>query len=46
MELVLTKSWGIHKKNDKLFINDQSVIDKGLSIGLFVTAKKPKVKNK
>lgn len=40
MELVLAKDWAGMKKGDKYKTNDQSVIDKGLEVGLFEKPKK------
>ncbi len=43
MELVLAKDWAGMKKGDKYTTKDQSVIEKGVEIGLF---EKPKKANK
>ena len=40
MELVLVKDWAGMKKGDKYTTKDQSVIDKGLDVGLFEKPKK------
>lgn len=35
MEVLLLKDWAENKKGDVLSITDQSVLDKGFSVGLF-----------
>ena len=40
MELVLAKDWAGMKKGDKYTTKDQSVIDKGLDVGLFENHKR------
>jgi hypothetical protein len=40
MELVLAKDWAGNKKGSKIIITDQSVIDKGIELGLFDSIRK------
>lgn len=40
MKFVLTKNWGDHKKGDEVEILDETVVEAGKEIGLFVEAKK------
>lgn len=35
MEVVLNKDWNKNKKGDTIFLQDVTVANKGLSIGLF-----------
>ena len=44
MKVELLKDWGNHKKASILDIKDQTVIDKGLKIGLFKKESKKKTK--
>jgi hypothetical protein len=40
MELTLLKNWATFKKGERVIIKDESVIKKGLEIGLFEKGKK------
>lgn len=40
MELVMLKDWAGNKKGSKIIITDESVIEKGLELGVFEKPKK------
>lgn len=44
--LELTKDWANYKKGDTVDIKDQTVIDKGVSLGLFKKPQKQVKKDK
>ena len=44
MELTILKDWAEHKKGSKIVIEDISVIEAGLKIGLFEEVKPKKAK--
>ena len=46
MKVILNKDWAGYKKSALIEIKDESVLNKGLEVGLFEVDKKVKTENK